>query len=253
MAWSTRPRRPCGSAAPQGEHDDSADDRPHHTPRPTALRPFHPEPPGATGTVTLQFPAGAGSRDGGGLPRTAASPAATRNATSGRPCWRHEATRGQLTKRKNLTLSLQTSVVALSVFFPVVYCARISTATVQSDSRGAAALAAEHAVARPGLGVRQAPPIVFIGLKLAAGIALATLLVAEILAAKTGIGYLIWQSWLSFHVDRMYVGIALAGLIGSLLWLALSGLEWLVVRRLAFRPATGGVPVAERDSESERS
>ena len=42
--------------------------------------------------VTVQPAGGAGSRDGGGLPRTAASPAVTNSANSGRPCWRHDAT-----------------------------------------------------------------------------------------------------------------------------------------------------------------
>src|SRR5215207_2961281 len=42
--------------------------------------------------VTVQLPRGAESREGGGLLRNAASPAATRNANTGRPCWRHDAT-----------------------------------------------------------------------------------------------------------------------------------------------------------------
>ena len=36
--------------------------------------------------VTVQPPCGAGSRDGGGMPRIKASPAATRNSSSRRPC-----------------------------------------------------------------------------------------------------------------------------------------------------------------------
>src|SRR3954467_7994999 len=42
--------------------------------------------------VTVQLPRGAESREGGGLLRNAASPAATRNSNTGRPCWRHDAT-----------------------------------------------------------------------------------------------------------------------------------------------------------------
>src|SRR3954452_5704489 len=42
--------------------------------------------------VTVQLPRGAESREGGGLLRNAASPAATRNSNTGRPCWQHDAT-----------------------------------------------------------------------------------------------------------------------------------------------------------------
>src|SRR5438067_4904193 len=42
--------------------------------------------------VSVHSPDRAGKSDGGGLPRNAASPAATRNANSGRPCWRQDAT-----------------------------------------------------------------------------------------------------------------------------------------------------------------
>src|SRR5438067_1935636 len=45
----------------------------------------HWRPPGSPG-VTVQLPFGAGTKVGGGLPRHAASPAVTRNASSPRPC-----------------------------------------------------------------------------------------------------------------------------------------------------------------------
>src|SRR5579883_1883222 len=78
---------------------------------PKGLEPPHERPPFAAGRDRIarisadrimalgyapvnrkrSAPCGAGSR-GGALPRTAASPAATRKSRSGRPCWPHAAT-----------------------------------------------------------------------------------------------------------------------------------------------------------------
>ena len=37
---------------------------------------------------------------------------------------------------------------------------------------------------------------------------------AEFVAAKSGLGYLIWQGWQSFAIEQMYVGIILVSLLG---------------------------------------
>jgi NitT/TauT family transport system permease protein len=134
-------------------------------------------------------------------------------------------------------------VVAVSVFFPVLYCTRISAASVQDDSRSVAtSLDTIRPADHPGPARRRALPLIFIGLKLATGIGLLTLVGAEFIGARTGIGYVIWTSWLRFHPEPMYVGIGLAGLIGSLMWLALNALEWLARRIVARTPAPGRVP-----------
>ena len=75
----------------------------------------------------------------------------------------------------------------------------------------------------------------YLGLKLAAWIALLTLLPAEFVGAKSGIGYVIWQSWQSFRAESMYVGIALAGGLGVLAWLVLDLAERLVGAVIARR------------------
>jgi len=40
------------------------------------------------------------------------------------------------------------------------------------------------------------------------------LVAAEFVASKTGIGYLIWNSWELLQVDYMFVGIVVIGIIG---------------------------------------
>ena len=40
------------------------------------------------------------------------------------------------------------------------------------------------------------------------------LVAAEFVASKTGIGYLIWNSWELLQVDYMFVGIVVVGILG---------------------------------------
>jgi NitT/TauT family transport system permease protein len=121
-------------------------------------------------------------------------------------------------------------VVALSVFFPVLYFTRTDAALAVDGSQGTVDREALRGLARrPGLAS------LFMGLKLAGVIALLALIPAEFIGAKTGIGYVIWYSWQTFHPDPMYVGFALAGLLGLLTWLVLTGLERLILRLVTAR------------------
>jgi NitT/TauT family transport system permease protein len=64
-------------------------------------------------------------------------------------------------------------------------------------------------VALPG-----ALPMIVTGLKLGMGIALLVIVAAEFVGAKSGIGYLIWNSWQTFQVERMYVGLLVSAVLG---------------------------------------
>ncbi len=64
-------------------------------------------------------------------------------------------------------------------------------------------------IALPG-----ALPMIVTGLKLGMGIALLVIVAAEFVGARSGIGYLIWNSWQTFQVDRMYVGLLVSALLG---------------------------------------
>jgi NitT/TauT family transport system permease protein len=57
-------------------------------------------------------------------------------------------------------------------------------------------------------------PMVFTGLKLGMGVALIIIVIAEIIGAKSGIGFLIWNSWQVFQVEKMYVGLMVSALLG---------------------------------------
>jgi ABC-type nitrate/sulfonate/bicarbonate transport system permease component len=64
-------------------------------------------------------------------------------------------------------------------------------------------------IALPG-----ALPMVFTGLKLGMGVALIIIVIAEIIGAKSGVGFLIWNSWQVFQVEKMYVGLMVSALLG---------------------------------------
>jgi NitT/TauT family transport system permease protein len=64
-------------------------------------------------------------------------------------------------------------------------------------------------IALPG-----ALPMIVAGLRLSLGVSLLVLVGAEFVGAKSGIGFLVWNSWQVFDVEAMYVGIVVIGAIG---------------------------------------
>ncbi len=64
--------------------------------------------------------------------------------------------------------------------------------------------------------------------------ALLVIVAAEFVGAKSGIGFLIWNSWQVFEVEKMYVGLAASAVRGFLFSLGFDLLErallpWRVV------------------------
>ena len=72
-------------------------------------------------------------------------------------------------------------------------------------------------------------PIVFTGLRLSLGTALVVIIAAEFVAAKAGLGYLIWTSWSTLVTEPMFVGLVVIALLGLVFTWALNALEWLCV------------------------
>jgi NitT/TauT family transport system permease protein len=67
------------------------------------------------------------------------------------------------------------------------------------------------------------------GVKLGAGLGLVLIAVAEMIGAKSGLGYMIWSAWETFAVEQMYVGLMMFAIIGFLLSWGLDALErWLI-------------------------
>jgi len=121
-------------------------------------------------------------------------------------------------------------IIAIGVFFLVLYNTWAGVMNIPSiyldvgKNFGASRLQFYWTIAIPG-----ALPLIFTGLKLAAGVALLIIVAAEFVGAKTGIGYLIWQSWQTFSVETMYVGLVVIAILGYLVSLMMDELEHFLI------------------------
>ncbi|WP_125099533.1 ABC transporter permease [Leucobacter chromiireducens] len=71
-------------------------------------------------------------------------------------------------------------------------------------------------------------PSIFTGMKLATGGAFVIIAASEFVGSQSGLGYLIWSSWSTFAVSKMYVGIVTISVLGY----AATALEGFIERRL---------------------
>lgn len=138
------------------------------------------------------------------------------------------------------------AMVAVSVLFLVVLSTMSAVLEVEAAyfdvarNSGANWWQQLRTVAIPG-----ALPGIFSGLRLALGFSLLVIVGAEMLAARDGIGYLIWNSYQTFAIEKMYVGLVVTALLGWALNLAMDEIERVAIPWRA--PASRGValPVPE--------
>ncbi|WP_151446656.1 ABC transporter permease [Lacisediminimonas profundi] len=121
-------------------------------------------------------------------------------------------------------------MVALGVFFPVVI--NTLTGVLQIDriyldvgkNFGASRWQTFRTIALPG-----AMPSIMAGIKLGVGMGLILIAIAEMVGAKTGIGFMIWDAWQVLSVEIMYVGLVMIAILGFLITLLLNEVEMLVL------------------------
>lgn len=82
-------------------------------------------------------------------------------------------------------------------------------------------------------------PFIFTGLRVAMGNSFAAIVGAEMIAAKEGLGFLIWTSRLYFRTDWVFLGIVALGLVGFLTDRALRGLGTTLLKRYGVRGEPG--------------
>ena len=68
-------------------------------------------------------------------------------------------------------------------------------------------------------------PSIFTGLRLGLGLALVTLVAVEFVAAKSGLGHLVYRHWQMLSTTEMYAAFALVGALGLLLTRGLRALQ----------------------------
>ena len=121
-------------------------------------------------------------------------------------------------------------MVAIGVFFPVVINTTTGVLEINKiyldvgRNYKANRWNTFWTIALPG-----ALPVIMTGIKLGIGIGLVLIAVAEMVGAKSGLGYLIWSAWSTFAVEQMYVGLFVIAIIGFLLTLGLNELERVVI------------------------
>lgn len=122
------------------------------------------------------------------------------------------------------------AIVAVGAFFPAVINAITAVRTIEpilldaGRNFGANPVQMFWHVILPG-----SLPIVFAGLRLSLGTALVVIIAAEFVAAKAGLGYLIWTSWSTLVTEPMFVGLVVIALLGLLFTGAINAIEWLTV------------------------
>ena len=122
------------------------------------------------------------------------------------------------------------ALVATAVFFPVIINTYAGAANIDklywdvAKNYGASPMVMFTRVVFFG-----ALPLIFAGLKIALAVSFVVLVAAEFVASKTGIGYLIWNSWELLQVDFMFVGIVVIGILGLITSVLFQELERIVI------------------------
>lgn len=107
------------------------------------------------------------------------------------------------------------AIIAIAVFYLIVINAAAGVRQIDKiyldvgRNNHASRLMMFTDVALPG-----ALPSIMTGMKVSMGVSLIIIVTAESLAAKSGIGYLIWTSWQVFEVEKMYVGLLVSAILG---------------------------------------
>ncbi|MDA0205315.1 MAG: ABC transporter permease [Acidobacteria bacterium] len=96
--------------------------------------------------------------------------------------------------------------------------------------------------ATPSMLVRKvyipaALPTLFTGLRLAVGRAMVVAISVEMVSSNQGLSGLIWLSWQSFAVEKLFVGVAIAGLLGAFFHVSL---RWLEKRLIPWKTVAAG-------------
>jgi ABC-type nitrate/sulfonate/bicarbonate transport system permease component len=118
------------------------------------------------------------------------------------------------------------AIIAIAVFFQVLISTTAGVANIDriyldvGRNFGAGRLATIWTIALPG-----ALPVIFAGIRLGWGVSLLLLVTAEMVAAKSGLGYLIWNSWQVGRIDDVYVGILAVATLGMISFWLLDQLE----------------------------
>ena len=108
------------------------------------------------------------------------------------------------------------ALVAIAVFFPVIVNTYVGAANIEKIYWDVAKnYGASQTVMFTRIVFFGALPMIFAGLRIALAVSFIVLVAAEFVATKSGLGYLIWNSWeLLRGRRRCSVGIVTIGILG---------------------------------------
>ena len=121
-------------------------------------------------------------------------------------------------------------MVATGVFYPILINAMAGVLEINKiyfdvgRNFGASRWQVFRTVALPG-----ALPLIMTGVKLGVGLGLVLIAIAEMVGAKSGLGYMIWNAWEILSVETMYVGLISIAVLGLVFTLLLNELERMIV------------------------
>ena len=121
-------------------------------------------------------------------------------------------------------------MVATGVFYPILINAMAGVLEINKiyfdvgRNFGAGRWQVFRTVALPG-----ALPLIMTGVKLGVGLGLVLIAIAEMVGAKSGLGYMIWNAWEILSVETMYVGLISIAVLGLVFTLLLNELERMIV------------------------
>jgi NitT/TauT family transport system permease protein len=107
------------------------------------------------------------------------------------------------------------SLIALGAFFPIVLNATAGARhTPKVLVRAALMLGMSEAKLLPKVVVPAALPSVFTGLRIGVGVAWVLVIVSEMLAVKSGLGYVLWDAYYFLKMDVIIAAMISVGLLG---------------------------------------
>lgn len=107
------------------------------------------------------------------------------------------------------------AVVAIGAFFPMLLSALAGVRQIEPRlfevvrSYGAGSRATFSRVVLPG-----SLPLLVTGLRLAFNVGLLVAIASELVAARTGLGVVLWNAWETLRTERLYAALVLIALVG---------------------------------------
>jgi len=121
-------------------------------------------------------------------------------------------------------------MVAVGLFYPILINTVAGVMEIPkihfdvAQNFGARKFNVFRTVALPG-----AMPLIMTGVKLGVGLGLILISLAEMIGAKSGLGYMMWNAWEILSVETMYVGLIVIAFLGVVFNLILNEIERMLV------------------------